>query len=154
MTFEEAKEFGIIYHHKFVVLQQMNIIIQELIKRAQDHDNSKFSEEEFPFLVAAMDDFHKTPFGTPEYMELRKKWAKLFDSHYKKNNHHPEHFPNGIEDMTLLDLIEMLCDWKAASMRTENGGNIANSIKVGAERYGFIPQLIKILENTAKACKM
>jgi hypothetical protein len=154
MTFEEVKELGIIYHHKFVVLQQMNIIIQELIKRAQDHDNSKFSEEEFPFLVKAMDDLHKVQFGTPEYAEVREKWSGLFNSHYKKNSHHPEFYPNGIEDMNLLDLVELLCDWKAASMRKENGGTISNSIRVGTERYGLSSQLVKILENTARACKM
>jgi hypothetical protein len=51
--------------------------------------------------------------------------------------------------MTLLDLIEMLVDWKAASER-HNTGNINKSIEVNGERFQMSPQLIKIFENTAK----
>jgi hypothetical protein len=154
MTIDEAKEFCAIYHHKFLVLQQMVPIVQALIKRAEEHDNTKFSEDEFPYLVQAMEDIIKYPFGTPEYEEMRKKHAKPFAAHYKKNRHHPEYFQNGIEGMTLLDLIEALCDWKAASMRQGNGGTIQNSIKVATEKFGIGEQLVKILENTAKECKM
>jgi len=154
MTLDEAKEFAAIYHHKFVVLQYMLPIIQELMKRAEEHDNSKFTEEEFPALVEAMEDIKKFPFGTPEYDEMRKKWEAPFNAHYKKNRHHPEHHPNGIEDMDLVDIVEMLCDWKSASMRQESQGAIKKSIQIGAEKYNLSPQLVKILINTAKACKM
>lgn len=54
---------------------------------------------------------------------------------------------NGIEDMTLLDLVEMLCDWKAASERHDDG-NIRKSIEVNAERFNMTPQLRRIFENT------
>jgi len=154
MTFEELREFSAIYHHKFIVLQYMNAIIQNLIVRAEQHDQSKFSDEEFTGLVAAIDDLKKYPYGTPEYEAMRVKHAKIFQTHYAKNRHHPEHFANGIEDMNLMDLIEMLVDWKAASMRVGSGGTIENSIKVTADKYNIHPQLVKILENTAKACKM
>lgn len=150
----EIKEFASIYHHKFVVLHFMNIIIQDLLIRAEQHDQSKFSEEEFPGLVAAIDDIRRFPFGTPEYEEMRAKHAAVFAEHYKKNRHHAEHFSDGIEGMTFMDLIEMLCDWKSASMREESQGTIEKSIQVGAEKYNISPQLVKILANTAKACKM
>lgn len=154
MTFDQIKEFSAIYHHKFVVLKFMNYIIHDLIIRAEEHDQTKFSEEEFPGLVAAMEEIKMYPYGTPEYEEMRKKHAKPFAEHYAKNRHHPEHFPNGVEDMTLVDLLEMLCDWKSASMRQEHGGSIENSIKIATEKYNLSPQLVKILDNTAKACKM
>jgi len=41
------------------------------------------------------------------------------EHHYKNNRHHPEHFNNGIDEMNLVDLIELLCDWKAASERNK-----------------------------------
>lgn len=154
MTFEQLKELAAIYHHKFLVSKFLTPIIQDLIKRSEDHDNSKFSEEEFLGLVEAMDDIRKYPYGTPEYNEMRQKHSKTYNVHYKKNRHHPEHYINGIEDMDLLDLIEMLVDWKSASMRTENGGTIAGSIKIGTEKYNISPQLVKILENTARNYKM
>lgn len=53
-----------------------------------------------------------------------------------------------INDMNLVDLIEMFCDWKAATMR-HHDGNLLKSIKINAERFGINPQLVKILENTA-----
>lgn len=55
----------------------------------------------------------------------------------------------GIEGMDLLDLVEMFCDWKAASER-HNDGNILTSITKNADRFGLSPQLVRILENTAK----
>jgi hypothetical protein len=154
MTLEEAKFFGTIYHHKFIVLQFMNVIIHELIRRAEEHDQSKFGDDEFLGYLAVLDDIRKYPYGTPEHEEMRKKHAKVFETHYVKNRHHPEYHKNGIEDMTLIDLVELLIDWKAASMRQENGGNITNSIEVAKTKYNIHPQLVKILENTAKECKM
>lgn len=154
MTIIEAKEFAAVHHHKFVFLKFLTPMIQDLMNRGVDHDNSKFDDDEFPGLIAAMEDIKKYPYGTPEYEEMRKKHAKPFTAHYKKNRHHPEFHPNGIDDMNLVDLIEMICDWKAASMRAENGGNIYNSIKIATEKYNPSPQLVKILENTAKAYKL
>lgn len=52
-----------------------------------------------------------------------------------------------IENMNLIDVLEMLCDWKAASER-HNDGNIKKSIEINANRFGLSPQLVKILENT------
>lgn len=53
-----------------------------------------------------------------------------------------------MNDMNLLDVVEMLCDWKAASER-HNDGNIRKSITINANRFNMSPQLVKILENTA-----
>jgi hypothetical protein len=51
--------------------------------------------------------------------------------------------------MTLLDLIEMLCDWKAASER-HNDGDIMRSIIVNKERFAISDQLTGILERTCR----
>jgi hypothetical protein len=52
--------------------------------------------------------------------------------------------------MSLLDLIEMLMDWKAASERHPGGMNIASSIDVSSQRFSVGEQLKQILLNTAK----
>jgi hypothetical protein len=52
--------------------------------------------------------------------------------------------------MTLIDLVEMLVDWKAASERHDDG-NVLKSIEVNAKRFRISGQLTTILENTAKA---
>jgi hypothetical protein len=54
-----------------------------------------------------------------------------------------------VNDMNLVDLIEMFCDWKASSTR-HNDGNIRKSIEINGNRFNLSPQLIKIFENTAE----
>lgn len=68
--------------------------------------------------------------------------------HYAHNRHHPEHFPDGVNGMTLVDLIEMLADWKAA---TERGRDVdlARTLQMNCERFGITAQLVDILVNTA-----
>ena len=71
------------------------------------------------------------------------------DHHYANSRHHPEHFANGINDMNLIDIMEMLADWKASSMR-HNDGNLLKSIELNQQRFGYDDQLKQILLNTAK----
>ena len=58
-----------------------------------------------------------------------------------------EYFANGIKDMTLLDLLEMLCDWKASSERHADG-NIYRSIEINQSRFGYSDEVKDILKNT------
>ncbi len=51
--------------------------------------------------------------------------------------------------MTLLDMLEMLADWRAAGERNANG-NIRKSIDFNARKYNMSPQLVRIFENTVK----
>jgi hypothetical protein len=51
--------------------------------------------------------------------------------------------------MNLLDLIEMFCDWKAASER-HNDGNLRKSIEINGQRFSMPPELIEIFENTVE----
>ncbi len=60
-----------------------------------------------------------------------------------------DHRRSLIRGMSLLDLVEMLCDWKAASERHADG-NLARSIELNQERFGYGDELRGILENTAR----
>lgn len=55
---------------------------------------------------------------------------------------------SGFWGMNLLDLIEMMCDWKAAGLRHDNG-DLFRSIEINQKRYGFSDELADILRNTA-----
>jgi hypothetical protein len=55
----------------------------------------------------------------------------------------------GINGMTLIDLIEMICDWIAAGLRHADG-DIFKSIKINKERFDISDQLTQILINTAE----
>jgi hypothetical protein len=55
----------------------------------------------------------------------------------------------GLHGMSLLDLIEMLCDWKAATLR-HNDGSILRSIDINQKRFGYGDELRQILLNTVR----
>lgn len=55
-----------------------------------------------------------------------------------------------INGMTLMDVVEMFCDWKAAGERREGHAFIA-SLMLNRIRFGLSEQLYTIFVNTAKA---
>ncbi len=57
---------------------------------------------------------------------------------------------NGVDGMSLFDVLEMLLDWKAAAERMKNGGDIRKSLEINTKRFGLSSQLVHILENTIK----
>jgi hypothetical protein len=54
-----------------------------------------------------------------------------------------------INGMSLLDVVEMLADWKAAGMRHKDG-NLMESLEINRKRFGISDQLFSILINTVK----
>ena len=56
-------------------------------------------------------------YGSNEHKEALDIIKPAIDHHYKENRHHPEHFEDGISGMNLVDICEMISDWKAASDR-------------------------------------
>ncbi len=127
----------------------INLVVIELLKRGELHDQSKLVEPEVIGFTEYTKNLHGSTYGSPEYQQLLKDGLKdTLDHHYANNRHHPEHYKNGIEDMNLIDIIELLLDWKAASER-HNNGNIRKSIEINAKRFNMSPQLVTIFENTA-----
>lgn len=55
--------------------------------------------------------------------------------------------------MNLVDLIEMLCDWKAATLRHDDG-DLIKSLKHNQERFGFGDEIGQLLLNTARDFRM
>lgn len=135
--------------HIHVVRGNLYRVIQELDERARRHDQSKLESPEQEIFGETYEELGKTEYGTDAYEKLLERVKPAIDHHYANNRHHPEHWPNGINDMTLLDLIEMLCDWKAATARNKNG-NIRKSVEHNSTRFNMSPQLKQIFENTVR----
>jgi len=135
--------------HQHSVRKNIYDVILALDKRAKDHDASKLESPEQEIFGEHVEELSKTEYGGEAYKQLLEKIKPALDNHYAKNRHHPEHWPNGIDDMTLVDLLEMICDWKASTARNKNG-NIRKSIEVNAKRFNMSPQLVKIFENTVR----
>lgn len=68
----------------------------------------------------------------------------------KLNRSCADQIESSVNGMSLLDIIEMLVDWKAASERMEGGGDIMRSIELNVERFALNPQMANILINTAR----
>lgn len=124
-------------------------MISELDNRARNHDQSKLQSPEAEIYGEYTPELAKTEYGTDAYNDLLEKVRPAIDHHYANNRHHPEHWPEGVNDMTLIDLLEMLVDWKAATQRNKNG-NIRKSIEINAERFGMSDQLKRIFDNTVR----
>lgn len=137
------------YKHVKVVQKNLNIFVRDLISRGENHDTTKFEEPELSIFAANTHKLAQTPYGGPEYKALLAEVQPAIDHHYSKNRHHPEFWPNGINDMTLVDLLEMLADWKAATERNKDG-NIRKSIELNSIRYKMSPQLRLIFDNTVR----
>lgn len=135
-------------HILFVQKMLMSCQI-ELMRRAVTHDQSKLKEPEFSMFVEHTDKLKDSVYGSEEYFaNLETMKTQGLKSHYQDNLHHPEHFSGGIKDMTLIDLIEQMCDMYCACQR-HSTGNIYESIKINKKRFGMSDDLEQIFVNTA-----
>lgn len=125
-------------------------VTKRLTARGEVHDASKLAPPEKPLFDEWTPRLAATQYGSLKYQEMLDHLRPALVHHYAENSHHPEHFPEGVAGMSLLDLVEMFCDWKAASERHANGGDIMRSIEICARRYGLDRQIVSILENTAR----
>ena len=125
---------------------------ENLSSRGLDHDSSKLETPEKEIFDEMTPKLKTSTYGSEEYKSLLASMKPALDHHYSVNFHHPEHHPDGINAMSLLDILEMLCDWKAAGERHANG-SIERSLTVNRERFKIDDQLFRILENTGRELK-
>lgn len=153
---------------------RLSYFISELVMRSMMHDRSKLHEPEKSFYDQWRPVLAALEYGSPEYLEAIEQLKPALHNHYNHNRHHPEYHhywecggcfayysydaspcpkcrytvfkqTRGVDGMTLLDLLEMLCDWVSSPSQ-----DIARSIEVGKERYHIGEQLARILQNTAR----
>lgn len=136
----------------------------DLNQRARLHDASKFSPaERIPYIW--LTEFHRCrrseePFTFPDGMEDQVRAA--IDHHMAANRHHPD-FHADPNDMSDVDLIEMICDWTAMAQEfgQDNGSarawadkTIGNRVHFGDDKRRFIYDMIELLDsklNTSSA---
>jgi len=164
--------------HIETVRNYLNLIIKRLLIRQEEHDQSKMQEPEISTFEKYTPKLRGVTYGSEEYRKYMKEMKPAIDHHNAVNRHHPEHFTkfncNGchkdfinmpdtcdicgysqfqkesdISQMNLIDLIEMICDWKAATLRHADG-DIEKSIETNQKRFGYSDELKKIFQNTAR----
>jgi len=132
---EETKTVVKLLAHNVRVTSYLAYLADAMKMRALIHDASKFSDDEFPGYVRVNRIAREHEYGSLEYMQSIKETGAIA-LHFAKNSHHPEHYPNGIDDMTLLDIIEMVTDWKAAS-ETYGQTSLEDALVIHTERFGL-----------------
>lgn len=135
--------------HIETVRNFLNLCIKELLNRGENHDQSKLETPEVEVFDKMTSKLAKTTYGSEKYKQFLIDMKPALEHHYANNRHHPEHHKSGISDMNLIDILEMFCDWKASSMRHEDG-NLLKSIEINQKRFNYSDELKVILENTAK----
>jgi len=119
--------------------------------RAEHHDESKLNDEiERPIFEMYTPVLPTLEFGGEAYKQALASMGDGLKQHYRNNAHHPEQYANGIEGMTLYDVMEMVADWMAAASKKGSSIDLAYLSK----RFGISEQLCKIIENTLWAADM
>jgi hypothetical protein len=128
----------------------------ELLRRAQVHDASKFEpEERIPYVW--LTEYHRCrragePFKYPEGVAESVNLAVRH--HVTNNRHHPE-FHSDPNDMSEVDLIEMVCDWTAMAQEFgQDGGSargwaertIGKRVGFNADKTRFIYAMIELID--------
>lgn len=135
------------YKHIQSVQNNMHVLITSLLERQRDHDQSKLVSPELEVFDEYTPKLAACTYGSPEYKNFLEEMKPALAHHYANNSHHPEFHKEGVRGMTLLDLVEMLCDWKAASQR-HSDGNLRKSIEINQQRFGYSDELKQIFYNT------
>jgi Family of unknown function (DUF5662) len=143
------------------LLAQVTDYGDELLQRASVHDASKFGpDERVPYVW--LTEYHRCrragePFQYPEGVEERVRRA--IRHHVTTNRHHPE-FHADPNDMSEVDLIEMVCDWTAMAQEFGEGGGSARGwadkvvgkrVAFDAEKRRFIYRMIEELDGQIAA---
>lgn len=136
-------------NHIEMVGRLLGEVVQQLVQRAASHDRSKLygiEKETFDEITPRLSGI---TYGSDEYRQTLRDHKEGIGHHQRHNWHHPEAFAEGIDEMTLVDIVEMFCDWKAASMRHDDG-DFERSLEINKERFGISDQLANIFNNTRK----
>lgn len=121
--------------------------VEQIMVRSSEHDASKLEEPELSLFAEWGPKLSGFEYGSDEYKAALEKMGDALRHHYDSNRHHPEHHEHGVDAMNLIDLVEMVCDWKASAMRVKNG-DFLGSLEHNRKRFNLSPQLVRIIANT------
>lgn len=139
----------------------IGLAVADLMNRSNVHDASKLIPPEVEAFDIATPKLAGLEYGSDEYKQSLRDLGPALQHHFAHNDHHPEHYENGVQGMSLMALLEMLCDWRAAServkQRTDDPGKVKtfeSGLAYNQERFGYSDELAGILLNTARELGM
>lgn len=126
----------------------IDALIWNLKNRAAVHDASKLLPPEKEAFDRATPGLKSLTYGSPQYKAATDELGAALDHHYSANSHHPQFYENGVQGMSLVDVLEMVADW-AAAVKRHDDGDLQKSIEINQKRFGMSDELTSILRNTA-----
>lgn len=145
MNYDSTKDT---LEHIYSIRRHISTVIEDLRFRGEVHDLTKLYSPEKEYFDKYTPSLIDLEYGSDAYKESLTRLVEALSHHYSHNSHHPEYYTHGVSEMSLMDIVEMLCDWKASSER-HSDGNIHKSIEINVERFGIDSQLAAILKRTA-----
>lgn len=143
---EKATNYETMLH-----IQQVQKAVNKLsmlaIERGRVHDRSKLESPEVEYFSKYTEELKNLTYNSDEYKACLEKMKPAISHHYAVNRHHPEHYPDGVAGMSLVDLIEMVADWWSSAKR-QNNGNLRVSLDESCRRFNIDAQLMSIIKNT------
>ncbi len=126
------------------------VCVHDLQVRALTHDDSKLESPEVEVFDVVTPKLASLTYGSDDYKASLREMGPALTHHYDANDHHPEHFVGGVAEMNLLQVLEMCCDWIAASRRMA-GGDVLKSLALNQKRFGYDDEVAGLIERTVRA---
>jgi hypothetical protein len=139
--------------HRDFVRMALHRIENALLERAMVHDASKMLDDEFAGFSRINAAARINKFGSEEYKAGMKRERATIDLHFSRNSHHPERptlvaglhtEPDDYKyqvalhanEMTFLDVIEMVCDWWGARKGYDDPRAWADTVTLNLDAKG------------------
>jgi hypothetical protein len=144
---DETACLASIQQHRDLVRAQLESVAHQLTERGRLHDLSKLREDELAGFARINRIARENPYGSQEYRDSLAQERPTIQLHYSRNSHHPEYHGDpkesrccigleaAAEHMSLLDLIEMVCDWRGAYLGYGSQGTWGENIERQQERF-------------------
>ena len=132
----------------------LRAVMHALDNRAEDHDTTKLSADEFAGFSRINKAAREHPYGSEEYRAGLRQEKPTIERHYTRNRHHPEFHGTDAkvpttdearvtistgrclaDDMSFLDIIEMVCDWRGAYLGYGSQGTWTENMERQRQRY-------------------
>lgn len=147
LTDEERLTNAETMRHILTVRALLGECAAALIARGTEHDRSKLEAPEAAMFNKYTRKLAACEYGSDEYKGFLKEMGPALEHHYKHNRHHPEWHSDGVAGMNLFDLLEMLIDWKAATLRHADG-DLDESLRKNVDRFAIPEPIRRLLANT------
>ena len=124
--FNKNKLIKWLMSHRLRVSNKMSVLGNDLVIRGRRHDNSYSDDMEVELATRSK---------TSDILAERKRYAEMLENLHKAHNDYcPLYFENGLLDMNLVQIMELICDSMARyeETKTSDGNRV---ISINPEDY-------------------